>query len=188
MNYAYSEANVQTTRLVDLPQCRSAPISIPMPQQHKRSTFMKPTRTWILIADGARARILQNDGPGKGLQALEGRVWQGDHAATHELMTDRTGRAFSPVGPARSAIEPHSDPHRQLKRNFVHRLADALADGSRDRAYDRLILVAAPSAIGDLRAALSPEVRAKVVAEVPKDLTKTPDAAVAEHLRDVLAA
>jgi len=149
---------------------------------------MKPTRTWILIADGARARILQNDGPGKGLQAREGRVWQGDHAATHELMTDRTGRAFSPSGPARSAIEPHSDPHRQLKRNFVHRLADALADGSRDRAYDRLILVAAPSAIGDLRAALSPEVRAKVVAEVPKDLTKTPDAAVAEHLKDVLAA
>ena len=149
---------------------------------------MKPTRTWILIADGARGRILQNEGPGKGLQALKGHVWQGDHAATHELMTDRTGRAFSPAGPARSAIEPHSDPHRQLKRNFVHRLADALADGSRDRAYDRLILVAAPSALGDLRAALSPEVRAKVVAEVPKDLTKVPDTAVAEHLKDVLAA
>src|SRR6516164_4345310 len=145
------------------------------PQQHERRTLMKPTRTWILIADGARGRILQNDGPGKGLQALEGRVWQGDHVATHELMTDRPGR---------SAIEPHSDPHRQLKRNFVHRLADALADGSRDRAYDRLILVAAPSALGDLRAALSPEVAAKVVAEVPKDLTKVPDTAVAEHLKD----
>jgi len=49
-------------------------------------------------------------------------------------------------------------------------------------------LVAAPSALGDLRAALSPEVPATVVAEVPKDLTKTPDAAVAGHLKDVLAA
>jgi len=160
-----------------------------MGHQHlERSTIMKPTRTWILIADGAHARILQNAGPGKGLQALEGRVWHGDHAATHELMTDRTGRAFSSTGPARSAIEPHSDPHRQLKRNFVHRLADALSDRWRDRAYDRLVLVAAPSALGDLRAALSPEVRTAVVAEVPKDLTKTPDAAVAEHLKDVLAA
>ena len=149
---------------------------------------MKPTRTWILIADGARARILQNDGPGTGLQALEGREWHGDHAATHELMSDRTGRAFSSVGPARSAIEPHSDPHRQLKRNFVHRLADTLSEGWRDRAYDRLILVAAPSALGDLRAALSPDVRAKVVAEIAKDLTKIPDAAMAEHLKDVLAA
>src|SRR5262245_1241355 len=98
-----------------------------------------------------------------------GRVWHGDHAATHELMSDRTGRAFSSTGPSRSAIEPHFDPHRQLKRNFAHRLADALADGWRDKAYDRLSIVAAPSAPRDLRAALTPEVR--VMAEVPKDLT-----------------
>jgi len=26
---------------------------------------MKPTRTWIVIANGARARILLNNGPGK---------------------------------------------------------------------------------------------------------------------------
>ena len=33
---------------------------------------MKPTRTWVLIADGARARILENDGPNHGLTAIEG--------------------------------------------------------------------------------------------------------------------
>jgi len=148
---------------------------------------MKATRTWILIADGARARILQNGGPGKGLHALAGGVFRGEHASTHAIMSDRTGRTFSSTGPARSAIEAHSDPHRELKRSFAHRLADALADGWRKRAYDRLIIVAAPSALGDLRAALSQEVRAKVTAEVAKDLTKTPDAAVAEHLKDVLA-
>jgi hypothetical protein len=35
--------------------------------EHERKSgeiSMKPTRTWVLIADGARARILQNDGPG----------------------------------------------------------------------------------------------------------------------------
>ena len=31
---------------------------------------MKPTRTWILIADGARARILENLGPGKGVHEV----------------------------------------------------------------------------------------------------------------------
>jgi protein required for attachment to host cells len=149
---------------------------------------MKPTRTWILIADGARARILCNDGPGKGLNAVPGGVFHGDHAATHEIMSDRAGRTFSSTRPARAAIEAHSDPHRELKRNFAHRLADALAQGWRNRAYDRLIIVAAPSALGELRSALSPEVRAKVIAEVAKDLTKTPDAAVARHLKDVLAA
>ena len=147
---------------------------------------MKATRTWILIADGARARILHNDGPGKGLHALAGGDFRGKHTSTHAIMSDRTGRTFSSTGPSRSAIEAHSDPHRELKRSFAHRLADALADGWRKRAYDRLIIVAAPSTLGDLRAALSHEVRAKVTAEVAKDLTKTPDAAVAEHLKDVL--
>jgi protein required for attachment to host cells len=149
---------------------------------------MKATRTWILIADGARARLLQNSGPGRGLHAVAGGVFEGDHAATHDIMSDRTGRTFSSTGPARSAIEAHSDPHRDLKRTFAHRLADALAEGFRKGAYDRLIIVAAPSALGDLRAALSKEVSAKVTAEVAKDLTKMPDTAVAEHLRDVLAA
>ena len=50
------------------------------------------------------------------------------------------------------------------------------------------MIVAAPSALGDLRAALSDQVRAKVTGELAKDLTKTPDGDVAEHLRDVLIA
>ena len=147
---------------------------------------MKPTHTWILIADGARARILQNDGPGKGLHEMSGGVFQGEHAATHEIMSDRTGRSYSSAGPGRSAIEAHSDPHRELKKQFAHRLADALALGLRRKAYDRLVIVAAPSALGDLRAALSEQVRAKVIREIAKDLTKTPDSEVAGHLGDVI--
>jgi protein required for attachment to host cells len=149
---------------------------------------MKPTQTWILIADGARARILQNDGPGKGLHEIPGGTFHGNHAATHDIMSDRTGRSYSSVGPGRSAIEAHSDPHRELKKQFVHQLAEALAEGLQRKAYDRLVIVAAPSALGDLRAALSDQVRAKVTGELAKDLTKTPDGDVAEHLRDVLIA
>lgn len=32
---------------------------------------MKPTTTWILIADGARGRLFANRGPGKGLELLD---------------------------------------------------------------------------------------------------------------------
>ena len=59
---------------------------------------MKPTRTWVLIADGARARILENDGPNHGLTAIEGLEFQGDHSATHDLVPDREGRSFSSRG------------------------------------------------------------------------------------------
>ena len=56
------------------------------------------------------------------------------------------------------------------------------------QAATRIVLVAAPSALGDLRAALPSAVRAKVTGEVAQDLTKTPDAEVASHLKDVLSA
>ncbi|HZT46577.1 MAG TPA: host attachment protein [Hyphomicrobiaceae bacterium] len=147
---------------------------------------MKPTRTWVLIADGARARILENDGPGRGLKPVEGCAFSGEHGATHEIMTDRTGRAFASVGAQRSAIEARSDPHRELKKRFANQLAEVLAGKLQQKAYDRLVIVAAPSTLGDLRTALSDQVRATVTAEVPKDLTKTPDPEVAGHLEDVL--
>ena len=147
---------------------------------------MKPTRTWILIADGARARILSNDGPGHGLKALEGFEFSGDHSATHDLVDDREGRSFSSHGHGRSAYEPLTDPHRELKTKFAHQLADVLANGLATDAYDRLVIVASPVTLGDLRAAMSGHVQAKIVGEVAQDLTKLPNDNIAGHLKHVL--
>ena len=147
---------------------------------------MKATRTWVLIADGARARILENLGPGRGLISVEGMVFHGDHSATHDLVTDRQGRSFSSQGPGRSAIEVHTDPHRNLKTKFASRLAEALTIGLDQHAYDRLVIVAAPVTLGDLRAAIPDRVRSKIVGEVAQDLTKTPNGEVATHLEHVL--
>jgi protein required for attachment to host cells len=148
---------------------------------------MKPIRSWVLIADGARARILENDGPGRGLIAVEGLVFHGDHSATHDLVSDREGRSYSSHGPGRSAIDSRSDPHRDLKTKFAHQLADVLARGLEQNSYDRLVIVAPPVTLGDLRAAISDRVRTKVVGEVAHDLTKIANNEVAEHLKDLLA-
>ena len=147
---------------------------------------MKPTRTWVLIADGARARILENDGPEHGLTAIDGLVFQGDHSATHDLVSEREGRSFSSHGHGRSAIDARSDPHRDLKTKFAHQLADVLARGLEQNSYDRLIIVAPPVTLGDLRTAISEQVRALVVGEIAQDLTKIPNGEVAEHLKHVL--
>lgn len=148
---------------------------------------MKPIRTWILIADGARARVLENTGPGRGLHAIDGLSFERDCPPTHEIVDDREGRSFSSVGPGRSAMEPTSDPRRLLKRDFVRGLAQMLGDGLQSDRFDRLVIVAAPQALGDLRAALPEGVRSKVVGELAQDLTKTPDHELAAHLEKVLA-
>jgi len=147
---------------------------------------VKTVRTWILIADGARARVLETLGPGHGVHAVESHVFQGDHSATHDLVSDREGRTYSSHGPGRSAIEARSDPHRELKTQFAHHLAQMLAKDLERGSYDRLLVIAPPVMLGDLRSAITPAVRAKVIGELAKDLTKTPNSEVASHLEGVL--
>jgi len=148
---------------------------------------MKPTTTWILIADGAHARVFANRGPGKGIEAVQGGVINGDHRPDHELVRDSAGRTFESVGDTRHAITPKTDPHRELKRDFAKHLADMLDRSYADKAFDRLVLVAPPTALGDLRAALTAQVKPHVYAELDKDLVKTPTAELPQHLGAVLA-
>ncbi len=157
---------------------------------------MKPLETWALIADGARARILVNNGPVHGDEhhgplaatqhewtAIDGLVFEGDHSATRDLVTDRQGRSFSSMGSRRSAIEAKTDPHRDQKTKFANHLAEILAERLQAGAYHRLIVAAPPATLGDLRSAISDKVRATIVAEFANDLTKIPNHEIASHLK-----
>ena len=146
---------------------------------------MKPITTWIVIADGARARVMQNAGPGKGIGAVQGMVFEGDHASRVEIMADRPGRTFDSVGNARHAMEQSSDPHDELKAQFLKSIANTLQHHIDD--YNRLILVAPPQALGLLRKSLPAAVTRKVTAELGKDLTHVTNADLAQHLKTVLA-
>ena len=148
---------------------------------------MKPNTTWILIADGARARIFANRGPGKGIVPVEGGVLESDHAPSRELTSDRPGRTFESADVMRHAIDPAQDPHRELKRGFARHLATYVEERLAEKAFDRLILVAPPVTLGDLRAALPKSVKERVSAELDNDLTKTPVGELPKHLATVLA-
>lgn len=148
---------------------------------------MKPTTTWILIADGARARIFANLGPGKGIAPVEGGVLKSDHAPSRELASDRPGRTFESADVTRHAIDPAQDPHRELKRAFAVRLATFIEEHLAENAFDRLVLVAPPVTLGDLRAALSNPVKQRVSAELDNDLTNTPVEELPKHLATVMA-
>ena len=148
---------------------------------------MKPVRTWILVADGARARIVLNDGPGHGVKALAGHEFGIDLPSSRNIMADRQGRSFDSASDGRHAMEPPSDPRRMLKQNFAGDLAKFLDKANRRDKFDRLIVVAPPAALGDLRKALPPSVRETISAELAKDLTHLPNTELPKHLETVLA-
>ena len=148
---------------------------------------MQKKVTWILVADGARARVLKNEGVGKGLQPAIGGELAHDLPPTRELGTDRPGRTQQRGTSGRHAIQPHVDWHRFEKERFSKEMA-ALIDAAAERnAFHRLILIAPPRTLGDLRAALGSKARALILAEIDKDLTHVAIQALPDHLADVVA-
>ena len=148
---------------------------------------MKSINTWILVADGARARVLLNTGRGDGVTELPDFTVECEHPPSGDIMADREGRSFDSHGEGRHAMERPSDPHRSAKKVFAGTLATMLAEQAARNSFDRLVIVAPPQMLGDLRAALSPNVRDKVHAELGKDLTHVPDHDLMPHLAEVLA-
>lgn len=147
---------------------------------------MKPSKTWVLIADGARARLIVATGHGKAIEITEQAEFSGDHQASRDLGRDAPPRVHNSVGDARHAMEPRTDPHRELKRDFAAVLAGALDDLVERKELGPLVVTAAPVTLGDLRKVLSERVKALIVAEVAMDLTKVPNAELASHIREIL--
>ncbi len=149
---------------------------------------MRSERTWIVIADGAHARVLEHLAGATKLAPVKGLTFDVDLPPTHEIVSDRPGRTFESKGNARHAKTGRSDPHRELKRGLAKELAGALKSNLATKRYEHLVLVAPPTTLGDLREALTKGVRARVAAELAQDLVKTPQSQLLRHLRDVLPA
>ncbi|MSP80355.1 MAG: hypothetical protein EXR02_04705 [Rhodospirillales bacterium] len=67
---------------------------------------IKAQRTWILVADGARAHVVTSAGPGMDLKLVPGSDVRHELLPTREIGTDRPGRTQESVGGARHAIAP----------------------------------------------------------------------------------
>jgi len=138
--------------------------------------------TWILIADGARARVVEQDPDSRRYRPAFQEAHFGTTAQSKEIASDRPGRSFDSAGEGRHAMEPSTDPQRHAKLSFARELADRLTHAANRNEFDRLILVAAPRTLGDLRSLLPGTVRSKVAVELDKDLTNTPDQELGKHL------
>lgn len=127
--------------------------------------------TWILVADGVRARVLANEGPGKGLVEAFDRDFIGENALMREAVSDKPGRTQESATTDRHAMEPRTDWQRFEKHQFARRMAEILEAAAKQKMFDRLVLIAPPQALGDLRAELGRHAKDRITGELDKDLT-----------------
>jgi protein required for attachment to host cells len=148
---------------------------------------MKQTRTWILVADGGKARILETTEKRQDTHLVAG-AWLhpggvtdagggGDAASNH---------VYEALGQSCQKIKARNEPHTALEALFASQLATMLADQSAKQAFDRLIIIAPGTLLGNLHKMIKPEVRNKVVAEIDEDPAHIPNNEIASHVAGMI--
>ncbi|MDB6179364.1 host attachment family protein [Paracoccus sp. Z330] len=142
--------------------------------------------TWVLIADGEKALFLVNEGdaeyPVLRVRHLEKQENPPDRAQS----ANRPGRQQQSVGAARSAYDD-TDWHELAKERFADHLAELLYQWAHRNEFARIVLVAAPGILAELRSKMHKEVGDRVVQEIPKTLTNHPVDEIEKLLRAKLA-
>jgi protein required for attachment to host cells len=133
---------------------------------------MRGKVTWLVVADGQRATVYHNTGPGKGLEIIPGLGGHQEVPRSNEITSDASGRNRGPGGSGAAPMDGGSDPHELEEKRFTESLADAVNRAALAKQFDRLILAAPPRTLGILRKSLSSHASNRVIAELDKDLTK----------------
>ena len=145
---------------------------------------MAEHETWIVVADAARARIFRQEGEARELVP----AWEyepvGSRLQSREIASDRPGRTFNSGDPGRHAKAPPTDPARYESERFARDVAGKLDEDRKKGRFDRLVIVAAPQFLGDLRATMPAPLKACVETEIDKDLSRLPPREIRDHLEN----
>ena len=147
--------------------------------------MIKPSNTWIVVADGARGRFFKASDDMKTLVSVgkADMVSPESRQQPRELKSDKPGRSYSSSrNGARHALEPPHDYQKLEKHLFIAYLADILEAACTKEEFDDLVLVLPRRSLGELRGLLSKKVQKRVRREIAKDLTNETAAALLRHL------
>jgi len=153
-------------------------------------------RMRIVVADQGEARFYDTDHFDSELKLVGHLADPKARLHDRDFKSDRPGRVFDHAPPStgrRGGVGHHDTggerhPHKHEAELFAHQIAAELENALRQEQFKRIVLVAGPRFLGQLRAALSKSVGMSVAGEVRKDLMHASDAVIRQHVpREVFA-
>lgn len=137
---------------------------------------------WVVVADSSRGKIFVQERPGEPLVEAEDMVHPGARLRGVELASDRSGRHSGAFGQGSHMFDVRTEAKEHEAESFAREIAEHLETGRTGGRFQKLVLMAPPAFLGDLRGRLSDEVRKLVVGEVGKDLVTHTAEEVRKHL------
>ncbi|MBO9579401.1 MAG: host attachment protein [Sphingobium sp.] len=124
----------------------------------------------VMVADGGKMLLFRNEGDADYPDLRVEEAVENANPKDREQRTDAPGRAYSSVGTMRSAMG-ETDFHELQEDRFAADAVDLLNRRALDNAFERLIIVAPPAVLGEMRKLYNKALGARLVGEIARDLT-----------------
>jgi protein required for attachment to host cells len=142
--------------------------------------------TWILAADGTRARIFAMEGTE--VQEVEDLSNPRGRDAERDINTDKQGN-WNGGGRQQGAshsYEPDVTPLKHEEEKFAKAIGDFLDKASLEKRFDKLCVIAPPEFMGRLRDKMGEQAKKCIKEELVKDISWFSDAAVEQYVKQHL--
>ena len=137
--------------------------------------------TWILVSNASKGRLFRNIGPSKGLELVQEFAHPQSREKNANLVSDRPGHNPG-AGNGHGSFVPAMLPKEHEADLFALELARELDAGRVKNLYSRLVLVASPSFMGQIKQHLSDAVQKLVSDSLEKDYTQSNEKELGRHL------
>lgn len=141
---------------------------------------MRSTVTWVVMANARAAKVMENRGPGHGLQPLDRLTFIADPAPSPRLHTGQD--IFEPDESYRMPLARQRRTDARFARTIVERLTEAFLANE----FDYLVLVAGPHMLGLIRAEIEGTLRPVLAGEIPNDLSNQPPQALEKQVGEII--
>lgn len=132
-----------------------------------------PSNALVLVADGRKMLFLRNHGDADLPDLRVEEHHQQDNPADRDQKSDKQGNSTSSTSLSRDTHE-ETDYHQLAEDRFAGEAAEMLRRRALANDFDKLIVVAPPRTLGELRKRYHKEVQSRLHGEVDKDLTGRP--------------
>ena len=140
-------------------------------------------RTWILVANSARARCFEVGADRAGLELLNSFACPGARAKGGDLVTDRSGYEEMGHGHGSASMGQHSSPRELVRDEFARDLARFLNSGVAAQRCSALVILASLPFLGRIKSHLSSGAEKALSSAIARDMTALDPDAVAQRIR-----
>lgn len=125
-------------------------------------------KQWVLVANSSFAEIYS--GNMKEIRSIHYFDFPDGRLKSGEILADRPGRGHESLGHGRFALSTQTDVHLHEIQIFAHQIVDVLKKAKAENAFERLIIIAPPQFLGELRQLMPDNINRCIHKEFKKDL------------------